>query len=179
MTRIAILNASPLILLGRIGFIWLLPKLFPASILPSAVFTEIVAQNTPDTLTIRWEVDAGKIIVQTPTSMNVQTVSQVCRKDMALGEIQVLALALDLQDQKQTPLVILDDLPARKTAEVLGFPLLGTLGIIIRALRAQFIKKSESKQIIHKMTKIGAYFDTELIQEVLRIIELTNNNTLP
>ena len=69
---------------------------------------------------------------------------------MALGEIQTLALALDLRNQKKRILVILDDLPARRTAEVLGLPFLGTLGIIIQALRKQLEKIYGETRILTK-----------------------------
>lgn len=178
MIRTVILNASPLILLGRTGYLRLIFQLFPESIIPSAVVDEIMAQNTPDALAIKQEVDAGNIQVETPTPEKVQTITRICRKDLALGEIQTLALALDLQDQKKRLLVILDDLPARRTAEALGLSLIGTLGIIIRALRKQLINKSEAKHIVYRLTQVGAYFDIELIQEVLRTIKLNKDNSL-
>ena len=179
MTHPAIFNASPLILLARTGYLWLVSKLFPECIIPSAVFDEIMAQNTPDALAMTRELDTGNIKVEIPTPEKIQTISRICQKDMALGEIQVLALALDLRDQKKKPLVILDDLPARRTAEVLGLHLIGTLGIIIRALRKRLIDKPEATQIIHRLAKVGAYFDIELIQEVLRSIEFNKSNSLP
>jgi len=171
MTQKVILNASPLILLGRTGYLWLISKLFHKIIIPPVVFDEVIARKTPDALAMKRELDTGNINIEIPTSENVEKISRFCRKDMALGEIQVLALALDLQNQKERTLTILDDLPARRTAEVLGMPIIGTQGIIVQALRKRLIDRAEAKNIIYRLTEVGAYFDTELVQEVLRSIE--------
>lgn len=54
---------------------------------------------------------------------------------MGAGESEAIALALEIK----ADLVLLDDRAARRLAVVLGVPLIGTLGLLLRAKRAGLI----------------------------------------
>lgn len=60
----------------------------------------------------------------------------VLRKALGVGEREAIALALE----SKPSLLIVDDLPARKIARMLGVEVLGTAGILLAAKRKGLIK---------------------------------------
>ena len=58
-----------------------------------------------------------------------------------------------------------DDLAARRTAEYLGLPLTGTLGVLLKAKRLGFLEKV--MPVIAQMEQQGIYFSAQL-REVIR-----------
>ncbi|MBA3945989.1 MAG: DUF3368 domain-containing protein [Herpetosiphonaceae bacterium] len=52
-----------------------------------------------------------------------------------MGESEAISLALELQAR----LVILDDRPARRLAQALHLPVIGTIGILVAAKRRNFL----------------------------------------
>jgi predicted nucleic acid-binding protein len=120
-----IFNASPLILLGKINQLHLIGQLSPGFRIPLEVVSEIGA-GPPNDPTIQWLASPSIAVhfAQTP-----EPPSYLVQWDLGAGETSVLSLAL----AENGPAVILDDLAARKFAMTYDIPLLGTLGILIRA----------------------------------------------
>lgn len=109
-------NASPLIALEQIGQLYLLEQLFGSIVIPPAVVREVSASVTM------------------PGWITEQTVSQavgprILRASLGSGESEAISLALEVQAR----LLILDDRPARRFAQALGLPILGTLGVLLAA----------------------------------------------
>ena len=80
------------------------------------------------------------------------------------GEVEVMMLAQEIK----ADVVIIDDYAARKTAEYLGLPLTGTLGVLIKAKRNGFIQKV--MPIIDKLTMNGIYLSEDLKQQVRNLV---------
>lgn len=126
-----ICNTSPLQYLYQAGCLYLLPQLAGRIFVPPAVVEELVAGiqagvALPDLSQLDW------IQIRQPASLAVLALV----RDLGPGESQVLALALELPQ----PLVILDDLLARRVAAALHLPLTGTLGVLLSAKRRGLIK---------------------------------------
>lgn len=119
------LNASPLILLGKINQLHLIGQLPPGFRIPLAVVSEIGAGPANDP-TIQWLSSASieNHFVEVPP-----TPPLLAQWDLGAGKTAVLSLALSEIDSA----VILNDLAARKFAMTYDVPLLGTLGLLIRA----------------------------------------------
>ena len=81
------------------------------------------------------------------------------------GEVEVMMLAQEIK----ADVVIIDDYAARKTAEYLGLPLTGTLGVLIKAKRNGFIQKV--MPIIDKLTMNGIYLSEDLKQQVRNLVD--------
>ena len=115
-------NSSPLICLERIGQIHLLQQIFETILVPTAVVIEVSLRTTLPS----W------VITRTLT----QPIGpQILRASLGAGESEAISLALETQAQ----LLILDDRPARRLAQALRLPVIGTLGILLAAKQRQLI----------------------------------------
>jgi len=156
MSRRWVVNASPLILLGKIGHIALLSELSDQVIIPEAVVREIGAK--PDgqgTLATIASLSNMRVEAEIPVSSDLATWG------LGRGESQVLALA------KATPgcRAVLDDLEARRCAQSMGVPLIGTLGVVLRAKRRGVIPAA--RPVIEHLLRVGLYASDALIERAL------------
>ena len=117
-------NSSPLIALARIQRLDLLPAIFESVLIPPAVASEIAPSITVLPTWLR---------IQAP---NVLTSALLLRRRLGAGEREALALAVELR----ADWIILDDLPARRSAEASGLNVIGTLGTLVAAKRAGLLK---------------------------------------
>jgi len=117
-------NSSPLIALARIQRLDLLPAIFASVLIPPAVAREI-APSIP--------VPPTWLRIQAP---NVAPPASLLRRRLGDGEWEALALASELK----ADWIILDDLPARRSAEATGLSVIGTLGTLVTAKRAGLLK---------------------------------------
>lgn len=128
-----IFNASPLILLGKIQQLSLIEALSPTFRIPVAVIEEIGAGPSDDPAA-QWlaSIAISDHVVDAPPAP-----SFLAQWDLGAGETAVLSLALA---EGGAP-VVLDDLAARKFAQTFRLPLVGTLGLVLRAKKAGFIDR--------------------------------------
>lgn len=113
----AVADSSPLIALFQIDQLELLGKLLGDVVIPPAVAREIspTLSELPPWIEVRSPAQ--------PMS------SQVLRTALGPGESETISLALELEPEK----VVLDERPARRLALSLGLPVVGTLGLLLRA----------------------------------------------
>jgi uncharacterized protein len=115
--QIAVFDASSLIALTQIDRLWLLPRLFQTVVVPPAVALEAVGTVGAPT----WFVSHAP-----PSPIDVR----ILEASLDAGETEAIAVALALGAE-----VVLDDLPARRLALELGLPVVGVIGLILRAKR--------------------------------------------
>jgi predicted nucleic acid-binding protein len=117
--REAVSNASALIALVQIGRLDLLSHLFSRVVIPPEV-----ARETAPSLAVRpaWIVT---VALQRPLDPRLLAVT------LDPGERETIGLAMELA----APWVVLDERRARRAAEALGLPVVGTVGLLIRAKR--------------------------------------------
>ncbi len=114
--RLTVANSSPFIALERIGQQHLLPALLGQVRIPPAVGQEVFgARLLPD-----WAI---LVRLQQPIA------SRITSARLGAGEREAIALALELNADE----ILLDDLAARRLAYALKIPILGTLGLLLRA----------------------------------------------
>jgi uncharacterized protein len=111
-------KASPLIALEQIGHLDLLKGLFSAVLIPPAVVREVAPTVTLPT----W---VSEHALTQPIG------PQILRTALGPGESEAISLALEINAQW----VILDERPARRFAQALGLPIIGTLGILLASKR--------------------------------------------
>ncbi len=156
MSRRWVVNASPLILLGKIGRLELLRDLSDELIIPGAVVREVAAKP-----------DGQRAIEQVASFPTAQTEggivvpSSVSVWDLGRGESQVLAMAQGAANSR----VVLDDLEARRCAQTLGVPVIGTLGVVLRAQHRGLIEAA--RPVIAALRGAGLYVSDKLIERVL------------
>ena len=118
-----VVNASPLIVFGKIGQLDLLNQLAKEIVVPQAVATEIIAGPENDAARLAIKAERFRLVeVQEPTP-------ELAAWDLGSGETDVLSYALANPGWT----AILDDGAARKCAVTFGIDVKGSLAIVILA----------------------------------------------
>ncbi|MEP0804979.1 MAG: DUF3368 domain-containing protein [Chloroflexota bacterium] len=154
-----ILNASPLIVMGKIGQIDLYAAIAQEIAVPSAVAEEIKAG--PETDAARLAIEAGKLpIVEAPPPSR-----ELLAWDLGAGETAVISFATSNPGWT----AILDDAAARKCANSFGVPVKGSLAVIVLAKKHGLIPSA--KQVLRAMQAAGLHLDEKLISQILISVE--------
>ena len=150
-----VVNASPLISLGKAGYLDILLQLPDKIIVPQAVVQEIVAGPGGDPA--KYFLENGKIpVVETSTSV------EILAWDLGKGETSVLSYALSNPGWT----VILDDLAPRKCAKSYAIPIRGTLAIIILARKKRLLPSA--REGLLALQNAGMRLDDEIIRIALK-----------
>ncbi|MBI4699944.1 MAG: DUF3368 domain-containing protein [Deltaproteobacteria bacterium] len=130
MARRWLLNASPIIALGRIGALPLLPGLATEMVVPEAVRREVEAPGARD---------PAFVDLQSIERLRIVRVARIPEPvagwALGAGESEVIAWAIEHPAFE----VVLDDLAARNCAQALRLPVRGTLGILVLARRSGLV----------------------------------------
>jgi predicted nucleic acid-binding protein len=152
-------NASPLIFLSRAGLIDLLLLTSEKIIVPETVAAEIGIRGETDP-TARALADAPWLIVtQTPPIP-----AQIQSWGLGPGESSVLAWAYAHPGTE----AIMDDLLARRYAEVLRIPVRGTLGLVLVAKQRGRIPSARS--VLMQLRTGGMYLSDRVMNEALELV---------
>jgi predicted nucleic acid-binding protein len=155
----AVVNASPLIFLSHAGRIDLLQIEGPDVCVPGAVAKEIHHRGAHDP-TVR--------ILKSTSWLHevelVQPASKVLAWKLGLGETAVLSWALN----NPGSVAIVDDLAARRCAEVLEIPFIGTLGLVLRAKRQGVLPAA--RPVVEELLAVGMYLSEKIIDQALALI---------
>ena len=156
MSRLWVVNASPLILLGKIGRVALLSELSDELIVPDVVVREVGAKPGGER--------AISEVLSLPgvrLEAEVTISSELAVWNLGRGESQVLALAGVAPDSR----AVLDDLEARRCAQSIGQSLIGTIGVVLRAKRRGIIETA--RPVIEHLRRVGLYASDQLIEQAL------------
>jgi predicted nucleic acid-binding protein len=141
-----VVNAGPLMVLGKLGQLELLYHLYGEVHLPSAVHIEVVVRGLehghPDAYAVQLAIHRGYLIVVTVNDTDLTP--EIAALPLDAGEKQTLHLAL----QEQAELLFLDELKARTEAQSRGLTVKGTLGVIVEAYRAGLLQLDEVETLI-------------------------------
>jgi predicted nucleic acid-binding protein len=152
-----VINASPVILLAKVGLIQHVPKLVQTLVIPQPVVTEVLSFRDKDAAAI-WLEETGKKYIQPP----VAELKQLLSCGIGSGERAVISFAA----AHSGFIAVLDDLEARVIAHRLGVKTLGTVGVVLRLKKAGLI--SEAKSHLQQIRKAGGYMSDDLFHEALR-----------
>lgn len=150
-----VINASPLITLFRSGLHPLLPQLFPELLVPEPVWNEVVSQTYDDPAA------RGLATASWARRAPVTLEPQVQRWGLGAGETAVLSLAMCKPDYT----AVVDDRAARRCAQVLSIPLIGTAGVIVLAKRRGFLGSVEEALI--RLKDAGLWLAEGLIEKLV------------
>lgn len=149
---VAVSNTSPLVLLDKAGYLWILEKLFKKVIIPPAVDME-------------WLRPGGYVV---PQWLSVATLSQdalATVKDLSRKIDKGEAESISLFSSIKADWLLLDDLNARTIAKAMGFPVVGVLGILITAKRKKIIP--EITTVLEALKQHRFYVSDEILQKAL------------
>ena len=156
----AIANTSPLLYLHRISVLDWLPKLFTEIWVPSAVANELgegqrKGYDVPNPSNYDW------LQLVEPRSMPSQWLSL----DLGVGELAAMALALENPGR----VVLLDDALARRTAQVAGLTVWGTLKVLLEAKSQGLTEAIEP--LIARLEEAGMWISDDIRQRILALAD--------
>lgn len=158
MSDVWVTNASPLILLGKVGRIDLLLSLAPRLAIPEGVAAELCAGAATDPARV-WIEEAGTELIVPVARVD----AVVAAWDLGVGESHVLTLCRTLPDAE----AILDDRAARNCAATLGVRVRGTVSLIVLAKRKGII--AQAQPVLEALVDHGIRLEPSLIEAALRL----------
>lgn len=150
-----IVDASPLIALAKVGQTSLLQELSAELLIPGAVAEEVHAGLPDDPARLLLESGLGEVISPRDISPRLSAWS------LGRGETEVLALGLE----RQGTTVVIDDAAARRCASALHVPMIGTLGVVVRARRLGKIVSAAA--VFRSLREAGFHLDERTIRRVV------------
>ncbi len=154
-----VLNASPLIVLGKSKLLEKIGPLAETWLIPEGVINEISIKSPIQTILSQLTAEA-EVITKSVNEIN----PIVGDWNLGLGESEVLTLAMT-----EGSGVVVDDLQARKCAKVLEIPLIGSLGLVLMARKQGLIE--EVRPAFDLLAAAGLYIDSKLIENILESIK--------
>lgn len=152
-------DTSLLLYLGRIEHLHLLPTLFEPVFVPEQVALELdvgrlIRRDTVDPRSLDW-------ITLVAVSQN--EIEALPPNRLGVGEQTVIAYAV----ARENLTVGLDDHQARRLAQDLGLPVVGTLGVLLRAKQVRAV--SAVQPLLDAMQQEGFRLHPALYVEALRL----------
>lgn len=156
MRRQWVLDASPLILLGAVQQLRLLEGLADTLLIPEGVAQEVRAKP-----------EGERMLAKFLAGPKVRTIAvalvppEVEVWDLGRGESEVLAQAVTSPSYR----AVVDDRDARRCAQTIEVPVIGTLGVVFRAKRLGLV--SAARPIVKSLRETGLFVTEELVERVL------------
>lgn len=144
-------------MLARAGRLDLLHLVGERIAVPEAVAAEVTEHSDEGA----WALGAHEWLERVPA---IDIPTAVTSWDLGRGESAVLAWAL----AHPGALAVTDDHAARTCAKVLGLPLIGTLGLALRAKRTGQV--SFARPLVEELRSAGLYLSDQLIREALSFV---------
>ena len=155
--RKVIVNSTPIISLYKVNRLDLLCLMYGCIYIPNSVYIEISRKNDG----IREYIDNSEWIYVESVASGLDR--QMYKAKLHDGEVEVMMLAQECDEH----LVVIDDGPARSTAEYLGLNLTGTIGVIIKAKEKGYI--TSVMDIVNEMRTQGIYFSDWLLDVIKKV----------
>lgn len=155
-------NSTPIIHLGKVGYLHLLQKCFSRITIPEEVFVEISAfpESLESILLRRALTEKWIEMEKVPMAKELESFSE-----LDIGELKAISLAL----KKKEPLLI-DDKAGKQIAILFQVEVHGTLFVILEAYHQTFINRDEAIEIVNKMMRNEFYLTSEVYALFLELI---------
>jgi predicted nucleic acid-binding protein len=150
-----ILNASPMILLGKADLLKTISPLAKSWVIPKGVIREVEMKRSIEPYVL--DLSCKSKVLKKSSST---THPLIAAWDLGEGESEVLTLALEIDGA----CVVLDDLQARKCAALFDIPLIGSIGLIILAKRKGLIDLAKPK--IERLKAAGLHIDNTMLDRI-------------
>lgn len=163
-----VLNASPLIYLGKKRRTSLLKLVFEKVLVPVEVEKEIMKlDDSPEAIQLRDAIQEGWIEVERPSENKKKQIAKLFG-EIDEGEAAVIALAVEGHRKN----VVIDDAEARTAAEYFELKVHGTLYVILEAYKCNFFKsKADVIKLVNNMLRRGFYLSSEVYASFLFLLD--------
>ena len=151
-------DSGPLIALARLDYLDLPARYFESALITATVWEEVTRKPGVDEAPRLASAAAAKLIraVADPEAIP----ESLLRMTIDAGERGAIALGLELN-----ACLLIDDRRARQVAIELGRPVIGTLGLLLRAREDGFIPAL--RPLIERLQATGYYMSNDLVAGVL------------
>jgi uncharacterized protein len=157
--RIVVADAGPLIALARVNQLSSLPIVLGEVLVPLAVRDECLrgaTRSDEQGLVTAFKEDGVLVSVADAARPEVEL------RDVDRGEASVLSVALDRGYG-----VLMDDRRGRRSAEVLGVPVIGTVGVLVLAKRHGLLKRIKPQ--LEYLVASGYHLSPSLCRSALQV----------
>lgn len=156
-------NASPIILLSKIGLFSLLKDRFQEIHIPQAVYNEVVIEGEGLPGSAELETARDDWIQVHPNPAEERLKPYLSRLGRSQPDAAVIVLAHDLNAE----LVLADNKHLRNAAEDDGFTVAGVAGILLRAKQAGLIDSVRAP--LEKAEQASLYITETLVEQTLEL----------
>ena len=157
MPEIWVMNACPLIVLGKARLLRTISPLAREWIIPERVIQEIrVKQSIEPYLE---ELASGASITQQDVT---NILPSIATWELGAGESAVMTIAINTPDAG----VVLDDLQARKCATLFNLPLIGSIGLVLLAKQRGLLPLA--RPAITQIIQAGLYVHPAFLRQILQ-----------
>ena len=160
MTRVVI-NSSVIIALSHLSYLTFLSQLFDDILVPQVVYEEICnkGQGLVGDQELRTAVNQEDIRIR---PVHNRTLVQAMLDPLALGEAEVLALAVEVNADH----VIIDDKLARTRAKLLKLPVIGTLRVLRLFFDQELLNKRNFIQALINLRAYGFRISDKILEKI-------------
>jgi len=156
-------DATVLIGLSRIGFLWLLEKLWGTVAIPEAVYQEVMRGFAGNEEVAR-AVEAGWLRVKRVKDQKMVALLQSSLRGR--GECECIVLSREIRARA----VLTDDKRARKAVEASGIAAVGTLGLLVRATKEGILAKEQALDAIKGLAKTNFRLSKAVVEKAIDLI---------
>ena len=161
-----IINASPLIIFGKLNKISILKKLYKNIEIVNEVYREVVLngieKGSRDAFIIKEHTDNSDIIVLNLDEKHIKIANKIqVIYNIDIGEAETIALALQLNKKE----AVIDEASAREAAKSFGIMPIGSLRILLIAYKKLLIGKQEVNKLINEMENSKYRFSPKVLIE--------------
>ncbi|MGB9662060.1 MAG: DUF3368 domain-containing protein [Moorellaceae bacterium] len=156
-------DATVLIGLSRIGFLWLLKRLWGTVAIPEAVYQEVMT-GSPGSEEVAKAVAAGWLRVEKVKDWKMVALLQAGLRGR--GECECIVLAQEIGAKA----VLTDDKKARKAVEASSIAAVGTLGLLVQAAKEGILKKEEALAVVENLTRTDFRLSRAVVGKAVELI---------
>ncbi|MBS3114850.1 DUF3368 domain-containing protein [Candidatus Woesearchaeota archaeon] len=167
-----IINASPLIIFGKLNKISILIKIYKNLGITNKVYEEVVLkgieQNASDAFIVKQHIDNKEIKVFNLDKKFLDIANKIqLIYNLDIGEAETIALALQLAQKE----IIIDETAAREAAKSFGIKPIGSLRVLLIAYQKNLISKKEINDLLAKMQDSKYRFSPKVLIEFWELFE--------
>ena len=157
-------NSTPLIYLARLNKLYLLREFFAEVYIPREVYREVVVRGKEegyaDALLVEEAIKEGWIRVE-----NAPPMKKLLNYGIDRGEAEAISLALKLECRE----ILMDQSHARFAAEIAGLTPRGTLFVLLKALRMNFLTFEGYLEHLEALVRANFRMSDEVYIEAVRL----------
>lgn len=160
----AVSDATVLIALARIGYLWLLEELWDSVVIPEAVHQEVMRgflgkDEITEAINSNW--------IKVQKVQNQRMVRFLQSNLRGRGECECIILAEEISAK----VVLVDDKKARKVAQQGSVEVIGTLGLLALVVKEKVLSKKEAVEGIRLLMENEFRLSDSVIQRTISLFD--------